>query len=47
LLYGARVYVLPSTSGANNKFKSEKLLHFRKLAKLVERVEKARDTQAH
>src|SRR6266576_24989 len=47
LLYGARVYVLPSTSGANNKFKSEKLLHFRKLAKLVEKVEKNRDTQAH
>src|SRR5215472_3854328 len=46
-LYGARVYVLPSTSGANNKFKSEKLLHFRKLAKLVEKVEKTRDTQAH
>jgi len=29
LLYGARVYVLPSTSGANATGKSEKLRHFR------------------
>jgi mismatch-specific thymine-DNA glycosylase len=47
LLYGACVYVLPSTSGANNKYKAEKLLHFRKLAKLVAKVEKAREVQAH
>ncbi|PYT79578.1 MAG: mismatch-specific DNA-glycosylase [Acidobacteria bacterium] len=47
LLYGACVYVLPSTSGANNKYKNEKLVHFRKLAKLVAKVEKARDAQAH
>jgi len=47
LLYGARVYVLPSTSGANNKFKNEKLLHFRKLAKLVAKVEKTREVQAN
>ena len=46
LLYGARVYVLPSTSGANNEFKDEKLLHFRKLAKLVAKVEKAREIGA-
>jgi TDG/mug DNA glycosylase family protein len=47
LLYGARVYVLPSTSGANNKNKSEKLRHFRKLAQLVVRVEKERETRGH
>lgn len=47
LLYGARVYVLPSTSGANNQFKREKLVHFRKLAQLVTRVEKAREVQGH
>jgi len=47
LLYGAHVYVLPSTSGANNKFKAEKLVHFRKLAKLVAKVEKAREVRAH
>src|SRR5215467_1375514 len=35
LLYGARVYVLPSTSGANNANRSEKRKHFRKLAQLV------------
>src|SRR5437588_11362352 len=46
LLYGARVYVLPSNSGAYNKFKNEKLLHFSKLAKLVAKVEKAREIGA-
>jgi hypothetical protein len=45
LLYGARVYVLPSTSGANAQGKSEKLRHFRKLAQLVARTEKERDTK--
>jgi len=40
LLYGARVYVLPSTSGANATDKSEKLRHFRKLAQLVARIGK-------
>jgi hypothetical protein len=44
-LYGARVYVLPSTSGANALGKSEKLRHFRKLAQLVARTEKERDTK--
>jgi mismatch-specific thymine-DNA glycosylase len=45
-LYGARVYVLPSTTGANTAGnKSEKLVHFRKLAQLVRRVEKERDAQ--
>jgi len=38
---------LPSTSGANNKFKNEKLVHFRKLAKLVAKVEKAREVRPH
>jgi double-stranded uracil-DNA glycosylase len=47
LLYGARVYVLPSTSGANNRNKSEKLKHFRKLAQLVARVEHERDSRGH
>lgn len=47
LLYGARVYVLPSTSGANNKNRAEKRKHFRKLAQLVAQVEKARETQGH
>jgi TDG/mug DNA glycosylase family protein len=47
LLYGARVYVLPSTAGQSDKRKSEKLLHFRKLAQLVKRVENERDAQPH
>ena len=42
LLYGARVYVLPSTSGANAAKQSEKLRHFRKLAQLVARAESER-----
>lgn len=45
LLYGARVYVLPTTSGASDGKKSEKLGHFRKLAQLVRRVEKEREEQ--
>ena len=45
-LYGARVYVLPSTSGANTVGKQEKLRHFRKLAQLVERVGKEYDTRS-
>ena len=47
LLYGARVYVLPATAGQSDKRKSEKLLHFRKLAQLVKRVENERDAQPH
>jgi double-stranded uracil-DNA glycosylase len=46
LLYGARVYVLPSTPSANSKPK-EKLQHFRKLAQLVKRTEKERETKAY
>lgn len=45
LLYGARVYVLPSTSGQNATGKSEKLKHFRKLAQLVAKTEKERDSK--
>ena len=40
MLYGARVYVLPSTSGANATGRSEKVRHFRKLAQLVARIGK-------
>jgi TDG/mug DNA glycosylase family protein len=47
LLYGARVYVLPSTSGANAAGKYQKLQHFRKLAQLVSRIEKERDARGH
>jgi mismatch-specific thymine-DNA glycosylase len=47
LLYGARVYVLPATPGPTTKNKKEPLLHFRKLAQLVKRVEKARDAVVH
>lgn len=45
LLYGARVYVLPSTITLNSKGKSEHLQHFRKLGQLVARTEKDRDTK--
>ncbi|PYU57348.1 MAG: hypothetical protein DMG56_08150 [Acidobacteria bacterium] len=47
LLYGARVYVLPSTSGVNTISKSEKLRHFRKLAQLVARIGKEHETRSH
>jgi len=43
LLYGARVYVLPSSSGANANAQKERLQHFRKLAQLVRKTERARD----
>jgi TDG/mug DNA glycosylase family protein len=46
-LYGARIYVLPSTSGANTQGRTEKLRHFRKLAQLVARIEKERETKGH
>ena len=39
-LYGAQVYVLPSTSGRNARGKGARLKHFRKLAKLVDRTQK-------
>jgi hypothetical protein len=37
--------VLPSTSSQNAQGKSEKLKHFRKLAQVVARTEKERDTK--
>jgi double-stranded uracil-DNA glycosylase len=43
LLYGAQVYVLPSTSGQNARSKSDRVIHFRKLARLVERATKAKE----
>jgi TDG/mug DNA glycosylase family protein len=46
-LYGARVYVLPSTSGTNTVGRSEKLRHFRKLAQLVARIGKEFDARGH
>ena len=45
-LYGARVYVLPCTPGQPAQGKSEKLQHFRKLAQLLKRLEKERDSSA-
>jgi double-stranded uracil-DNA glycosylase len=45
LLYGAHVYVLPSTSGLNARGRKERLKHFRKLAQLVERSQRARESQ--
>jgi TDG/mug DNA glycosylase family protein len=48
-LYGARVFVLPATPGGlplSAKEKKEAVLHFRKLAQLIKRVEKERDTGA-
>jgi TDG/mug DNA glycosylase family protein len=44
-LYGAQVYVLPSTSGQNARAKTDRLKHFRKLARLVERATKDRESQ--
>jgi TDG/mug DNA glycosylase family protein len=38
-LYGARVFVLPSTSGQNVLARGQKLRYFRKLAALVEEAE--------
>lgn len=43
-LYGAQVYVLPSTSGQNAKAKGERTKHFRNLARVVDRASKARET---
>jgi len=42
LLYGAQVFVLPSTVVRNPRGKSERLKHFRKLAQLLEKAEKDR-----
>jgi mismatch-specific thymine-DNA glycosylase len=42
-LYGAQVYVLPSTSGENARNKADRVKHFRKLARLVERTTQAKE----
>lgn len=47
LLYGARVFVLPATPGGQPDAKKERLQHFRKLAQLVRRVEKERESKAY
>ena len=47
LLYGALVYVLPSTSSQNAQDRKEKLQHFRKLAQLVARTKKEREAKLH
>ncbi|HEV3218614.1 MAG TPA: mismatch-specific DNA-glycosylase [Candidatus Acidoferrales bacterium] len=40
LIYGARVFVLPSTSGQNTAGRSVKMRYFRKLAKFLVEMEK-------
>jgi mismatch-specific thymine-DNA glycosylase len=40
-LYGAQVFVLPSTVGQTPRSKSDSMKHFRKLAQLISRAEKA------
>ena len=44
-LYGAQIYVLPSTSGQNARGKAERVKHFRNLARLLERPKKAQETE--
>lgn len=43
LLYGAQVYVLPAISARTTKGKGDHVKHFRNLARLVERVTKAKE----
>jgi len=45
-LYGAQIYVLPSTSGQNARGKAERVKHFRNLARLLERPKKVQETEA-
>ena len=45
-LYGARVFVLPATPDPQAHGTNEKLKYFRKLAQLVKRVEKERDSNS-
>ena len=44
-LYGAQIYVLPSTSGQNARGKADRVKHFRNLARLLERPKKAQETE--
>jgi TDG/mug DNA glycosylase family protein len=43
LLYGARVYVLPVTTGLDSGGKAERVKHFRSLSRLVDRATKEKD----
>lgn len=45
LLYGAQVYVLPSTGAQSTQGNADRLKHFRGLARLVERSSKAKEGQ--
>jgi TDG/mug DNA glycosylase family protein len=45
LLYGAQVYVLPATTAQSAAAKSDRIKHFRGLARLVERASKAKEAQ--
>ena len=44
LLYGAQVFVVPSTGNQNSRSKSDRIRLFRKLAQLIEKTEKARES---
>ena len=44
-LYGASIYVLPATDAQHMNAAKDRLLHFRKLAALVRKVEKLRDAR--
>ena len=44
LLYGALVFVVPSTANQNSRGKSDRMRLFKKLAQLVEKTEKARES---
>ena len=45
LLYGARVYVLPATDSHHSQKQKDRILHFRKLAALIKKVENSRDAR--
>ena len=44
-LYGAQIYVLPSTSGQNARGKAERVKHFRNLARLLDRPTQGQETK--
>src|SRR5437016_2650185 len=44
-LYGAKVYVLPATDSQHVQNPKDRLLHFRKLAALIRKVETSRDAK--
>jgi TDG/mug DNA glycosylase family protein len=45
LLYGAQVYVLPATDSQHAQKPKDRIVHFRKLAALVKKVETSRDAK--